>query len=109
MYKKGDIVLVRSIGGDTIPKIHVELIEQKIVKPQKGKTMDWPGYIGWKCVLTKPEEADILRKEWSIPFRFPDDIETFVLEENIIKKIKTNNARKRKNQKTKIQQQKKRR
>ena len=110
IYKKDDIVLVRSIGGDAIPKIHVKLIEQKIVKPQKGKTMDWPGYIGWECILTKPEEADILRKEWSIPFRFPDHIETFVLEENIIKKVSTNNnAHKRKNKKTKIQQQKKKR
>ena len=103
MYKKGDIVLIRSVAGDTIPKIHVKLIEQEIVKPQKGRNIDWPGYSGWKCVLIKPEEADILRKKWSIPFRFPDHIETFVFEENIIKKVEIrNNAHKRRNKKTEI-------
>ena len=96
MYKKDDIVLIRSVAGDVIPKIHVKLIEQEIVKPQKGKTMDWPGYIGWKCVLTKPEEADILRKKWSIPFKFPDNIDTFAFEEEIIKKVKNSPKKKRK-------------
>ena len=86
MYKKGDIVLIRSDSGKEMPSIHVKLIEHKEVKPHQGKTIYWPGYVGWTCVLTIPEEADMLRKEWSIPFKFPNDIETFVNEENIIEK-----------------------
>ena len=31
----------------------------------------------------------ILRKEWSIPLKFPNDIRTFAYEENIIKKVKS--------------------
>jgi hypothetical protein len=90
-YKTGDIVLIRSIAGDSIPNIHVKLIERVIVKPTKGKsngfrrTMDWPGYSGWTAEIVFQEEADVLRKDWGIPFDGPGD-ETFVYDEFIIKK-----------------------
>ena len=83
MYKKGDIVLVKSSAGVDIPPFHVKLIERIKRKPPKD-----PEYIMWRARLTKPKEADRLRKEWHIPFKFPNDIETFVHETNIIKLIK---------------------
>ena len=42
----------------------------------------------WRTHLTKRKEADTLRKEWQIPFKFPNEVETFVYETNIIKLIK---------------------
>jgi len=95
MYKEGDMVLIKSCAGDAIPAIHVVLIKKIVIKGQKGKYFDWPGYVGWECRLTKPEEADLLRKEWSIPFKFPDHIKTFVVEARIIKKINTSAKSKR--------------
>ncbi len=90
-YKKGDIVLVKSVAGDSIPKIHVRLKERIEVKPVKGrmigfkKSMDWPGYSGWEAEIVYQEEADLLRKSCSIPFSGPGD-ETFVFDSCIIKK-----------------------
>ena len=90
-YKVGDIVLVKSPAGDIIPNIHVKLTSRIIVKPQQGKivgirrTMDWPGYSGWEAEVVYQEEADILRREWSIPFSGPGD-KTFVYDDNIVKK-----------------------
>jgi hypothetical protein len=90
-YKIGDIVLVKSRAGDCIPKIHVRLTKRITVKPTKGKqvgirrTMDWDGYSGWDAEIVYQQEADILRKEWSIPFYGPGD-ETFVFDDCIIKK-----------------------
>ena len=83
MYKKGDIVLIKSSAGDVIPPFHVKLVERIKRKPPKD-----PEYIMWRAHLTKPKEADKLRKEWQIPFKFPDEVETFVCETNIIKLIK---------------------
>ena len=88
MYKKNDVVIITSPAGAGIPHVHVRLIERKEVKPSKGNSFDWPGYVGWKCELIKEEEAEILRKEWSIPFRWPDRVTTFTFEENIVKKVK---------------------
>ena len=82
-YKVGDIVLVKSRAGPAIPKFHVKLIERIKRKPPKD-----PEYIIWRAHLTKPKEADKLRKEWHIPFKFPNEVETFVCETNIIKLIK---------------------
>ena len=84
MYKKGDIVLIKSSAGTSILPFHVKLIERIERKPPKD-----PEYIIWRACLTKPKEADRLRKECHIPFKFPNDIETFVYETNIIKLIKT--------------------
>ena len=101
MYKKNDIVLVKSRHVLEMPPIHVKLINKHVVKGRKGNSMDWPGYVGWDACLTKPEEAAMLRKKWSIPYEFPDDIETFVFEDDIIKKVK--NDRPRKTKKRRIQ------
>ena len=97
-YKKGDIVLVKSIAGDVIPKIHVRLIERIVVKPTKGKrvgfrtSMDWPGYSGWEAEIVYQEEADTLRKKWSIPFEGPGD-RTFVYDSCIVKKPREPNRK----------------
>ena len=101
MYKKGDVVIIQSIAGPAIPQVEARLIERVIVKPQKGRTFDWPGYVGWKCVLTKQEEVDMLRKKWSIPFEWPDKVETFTFEKNIIKNVNTGSKRRRRVNKNK--------
>ena len=85
-YKVGDIVLVSSPAGDVITKIHVRLLKRCVVKPSKGRTMDWPGYSGWEATPIFQQEIDAIRKEWSIPFTTPDEHITFVNDENIIKK-----------------------
>ena len=79
MYKVGDIVLIKSCAGDAIPAVHARLIK---------KIESKEGWVGWECDVTKPEEADILRKEWSIPLKFPNEIRTFAYEEDIIRKVK---------------------
>lgn len=89
-YKVGDIVLVRSSAGETIPRFHVKLVERIVRKPPND-----PNYVIWRAHLTRQREAAILRKEWHIPFKFPNDIETLVLETNIIRKER--NAKKRNN------------
>ena len=85
-YKKNDIVLVKSPAGDTIPHIHVKLLNRMVVKPQKGNKIDWPGYSGWDAEILYEEEAVVLRKEWSIPLHAGDM--TWVYDDNIIKKEK---------------------
>ena len=82
-YKVGDIVLVRSSAGDVIPSFHARLVERIRRKPPKD-----PEYIIWRTRLTKRKEVDKLRKEWQIPFKFPDEVETFVCETNIIRLVK---------------------
>ena len=89
-YKVGDIVLVKSSAGEAIPRFHVKLVERIVRNPPKD-----PSYVIWRAHLTRQREAAILRKEWQIPFKFPNDIETFVLEGNIIRKER--NTKKRKN------------
>ena len=92
-YKVGDIVLVKSVAGDIIPKIHVRLLKRVVVKPTPGKrvgfktSMDWPGYAGWESEIVYQEEADNLRKNWSIPFDGPGD-KTWVSDDLIIRKPK---------------------
>ena len=88
-YKVGDIVLVRSSAGEVIPKFHVKLVERIVRNPSKD-----PNYVIWRAHLTRQREADILRKEWQIPLKFPNDIETFVLDMNIIRKERTTKKRK---------------
>jgi len=85
-YKKNDIVLVKSRAGDTIPHIHVKLLDRKVVKPRKGNKMDWPGYSGWDAEVLYEEEVVVLRKEWSIPLHVGDT--TWVYDDSIIKKEK---------------------
>jgi len=87
-YKVGDIVLVKSSAGEAIPRFHVRLIERIVRNPPTD-----PSYIIWRARLTRRREADILRKEWGIAFKFPNDIETFVLEMNIIRKERNTKKR----------------
>jgi hypothetical protein len=90
-YKAGDVVLVSSIAGDVIPKIHVRLLDRVVVKPTPSRrvgfksSMSWPGYSGWHAEIVYQEEADNLRKNWSIPFQGPGD-KTWVFEDRIVKK-----------------------
>ena len=88
MYKKGDIVLVRSLAGDVIPHMHVKLCKKIIQKPKKYGEFKDKGYIAWESTLIYKREAVILSKEWSIPYQYPDKMELFVFEEDIIKKVK---------------------
>ena len=90
-YKVGDIVLVKSCAGEAIPKFHVKLIERIVRRPPKD-----PNYIIWRTHLTRQREAIILHKEWHIAFQFPNNIETLVLETNIIRKERKVYKRKKK-------------
>ena len=87
-FKPGEIVLIKSRAGSAIPNIHVKLVEKNIVKPSKGNNFDWPGYTGWRCELVYKSEADMLKKNFSIPFEGPGD-ETYVFEEDIIKRVRS--------------------
>ena len=95
MRKVGDIVLVKSPAGDAIIPVHVKLTKRVVVKPTKGKyvgirkTMDWDGYSGWHAEVVYQEEADLLRKQWSIPLDGPGDV-VFVYDRNIIKEVRKN-------------------
>ena len=86
-YKAGDIVLVKSIMVPAMRPIQVKLIKKHVVKERKGNKLDWPGYVGWDAVLIRKTDALRLKKRWQIPFKFPNDIETFVFEEEIIKRV----------------------
>jgi|TARA_R110000744_G_scaffold145420_1_gene258041 hypothetical protein len=88
MYKKGDVVLVRSLAGNAIPFIHVKLCKKIIQKPKKYGKFNDKGYVAWESSLIYKREAAILNKEWSIPYQYPDKMELFVFEEDIIKKVK---------------------
>ena len=89
-YKKGDIVLVQSAAGKAIPNFHVKLLKKIVVNPSKGRSMDWPGYTGWEATLIYQKEVDMLRKEWQISLHKANEDLTFIYEEDIIKKVKTN-------------------
>ena len=86
-YQKNDIVLVKSVAGDEIPRIHVRLLEREVVAPRKGNRIDWPGYSGWIATPIYQKEIKILKKEWSIPFTKANKDLTFVCDDDIIKKI----------------------
>jgi coproporphyrinogen III oxidase len=83
-FKVGDIVLVKSSAGPAIPHIHVRLLKRIVVKPRKGRNIDWPGYSGWEATPVYQKEIDKLRKEWSIPFKNPEKDLTFVYDRDII-------------------------
>lgn len=95
-YKPGDIVLAKSPAGDCIPAVHVRLIERTYVPERKdppfhrGSSVATPEYATWSSVLVRKEDADLLRKEWGIPFKFPNDIKTCTFERCIVKIIKKN-------------------
>jgi hypothetical protein len=91
-YKKGDIVLVQSPAGKAIPKFHVKLLKKIVVKPSRGRdpNLPWPGYTGWEATPIYQKEVDILRKKWHISLHKANEDLTFINEEDIIKKVKTN-------------------
>ena len=95
-YKPGDIVLAKSPAGDCIPAVQVRLIERTYVPERKdppfhrGPSTATPEYAWWTAVLVRKSDADMLRKEWSIPFKHPDEMETCVSESNIVKVVKKN-------------------
>ena len=87
-YRVGDIVLVRSIAGSSIPNIHVKLLERVEMRPTKGIKFDWPGYSGWHATPIYQKEIEILRKKWSIPFKKANKDLTFVFDDDILKRVK---------------------
>ena len=87
MYEIGDIVLIKSCASDDIPHVHARLTKKIEAKGYKGHTIVWSSFTGWECVLIYPEEAELLRKQWGIPFKPPDDMQTYTYETDIIKKI----------------------
>jgi hypothetical protein len=101
-YNKGDIVLVKSVAGESIPAIHVKLTKRVIVRETKPKFngrrwgMEWPGYSGWEAVAVYQKEIDMLRKEWSIPYKKPGEDVLFVYDEDIIHKKNKSKRNRRK-------------
>ncbi len=101
-FKPGDVVLIRSRAGNAIPQIHVRLIKRHHRKKREVKVGRWdtkiyPEYYYWDAELVYEEEVDVLRKRWSIPFSFPDNIQTSVFEQDIIKKVRKNKKRRARN------------
>ena len=86
MYEKGDVVLVRC-RNVSAPLIRVKLLEKEVFKGHKGKYINFPPYVGWSAIITNRKDCDMLRKNWSIPFSWPDERTTFVFEEEIIRKV----------------------
>jgi hypothetical protein len=39
----------------------------------------------WHAKLTKQKQVEMLREEYNIPFEYPDELETMVYEEEIVK------------------------
>ena len=87
MYEKNDIVLIKSLAVPEMKPIKVRLIKKYVVKARKGNRINWPAYVGWDAVLISKSDATRLKKRWRIPFEFPSDIETFIYEDEIIKKL----------------------
>tara|TARA_Y100000592_G_scaffold781_1_gene1250 strand:+ start:3739 stop:4017 length:279 start_codon:yes stop_codon:yes gene_type:complete len=83
-YKVGDIVLVKGRAGISIPNVHVKLLKKHTIKERKGHRMNWPEYIGWDAKLIYKKEVLLLRKKFQIPYQYPNNVETFVYDEDII-------------------------
>ena len=84
IYNVGDIVLVKARAGVAIPNVHVKLLKKYTIKERKGNRMDWPGYIGWDAKLIYKKEVLLLRKKFQIPYQYPNNVKTFVYDEDII-------------------------
>ena len=79
-YNIGDIVKVKSRFGTAIPDVHVKLVEK-----HKRKCYDTNKlYYMWKTKLIYKREVEILKKRFCIPFKYPNNVETFIYEEDII-------------------------
>jgi hypothetical protein len=86
-YSVGDTVLVKCAMAKAIKPFKVKLIKKHVIKERKGNTFTWLGYIGWDAVMVDKKDVIRLRKNWQIPFYYPDKIQTFVFEEEIIKRV----------------------
>ena len=86
-YKVGNIVLVKSPAGSAINNVHVRLLKKHIVKERKGHRMNWPGYISWEAKLIYKNEVLLLKKKFQIPYEYPNNVKTFVYDEDIISVI----------------------
>ena len=84
MYKKDDIVLVKSFAG---PEVFVKLIKH-IDKPK-----DYWGADGWEAMLLNDTEAEKLRKA-GVPYPNKGKREVWVFDEDIIKRKSTKKRRK---------------
>ena len=80
-------MLVRSIAGDVIPHVHVRLLKKIVQKPKTYGEFNYEGYVAWEGALVYKGEIQKLNKEWSISWKYPDNVEIFVFEEDIIKEI----------------------
>ena len=86
-YKVGDVVLVKARAGIAIPNVHVKLLKKHVIKQKKGNRIDWPGYTCWDAKLIYKKEVNLLKKKFRIPYQYPNNVETFVYEEDIICRI----------------------
>ena len=84
MYKKGDIVLVKSFAG---PNVYVKLLK-RVEKPK-----DYWGADGWEAFLIDEEDVQKLR-ERGVPYPKKGKREVWVFDEDIIKKKSTKKRRK---------------
>ena len=82
MYKKGDIVLVKSLAG---PQVYVKLLK-RVEKPKYY----W-GADGWEAILFNDIEVEKLRKA-GVPYPKKGEREVWVYDEDIIKR-KSNKKR----------------
>mgnify|MGYP007063693080 CR=1 FL=1 len=80
-------MLVRSIAGDVIPHVHVRLLKKIVQKPKTYGEFNYEGYVAWEGALVYKGEIKKLNKEWSISWKYPDNVEIFVFEEDIIRRI----------------------
>ena len=85
-YKVGNIVLVKARAGTAIPNVHVKLLKKYVIEERKGRRVDWPGYIGWDAKLIYKKEILLLKKKFRIPYEYPNNVETFVYDEDIMSK-----------------------
>ncbi len=88
-YKPHDIIIAKFRHLRDMAPVALKLIKRIEVKPSKGSSMDWPGYVGWDAELINRKEIEYLRKRYSIPFKYPKDITTFIYEDEIIELFKT--------------------
>tara|TARA_R110000824_G_scaffold46692_2_gene133791 strand:+ start:5380 stop:5574 length:195 start_codon:yes stop_codon:yes gene_type:complete len=64
--------------------VQVKLIKEKHSKEYKGKHINLPGYTGWFAEISNKKDCEFLSVKRGIPFKYPNFVETFVFEEEII-------------------------
>jgi len=89
MYKPYDVVTAKFRHIKDMKPVTLKLIKRIEVKERKGNRIDWPGYIGWDSELVSKKEVEYLKKRYSIPFKYPKDVVTFIYEDEIIELFNT--------------------